>query len=180
MEIREFAEGILFGDTIEQKLVKPAAIMTDENPCFIRALPTMPHRPSALKFANAAGKLPFPKENAMRDERVRGQVLHFFANHELLALEVMALALLKFADAPPKFRLGLVHTMAEEQQHLVMYMQRMQELGVGFGDVAVNDFFWACLAGMKSPLDYVAGMSLTFEQANLDFSNHYRRQTMIV
>ncbi len=111
----------------------------------------------------------------MHDPHVRGQVLHFFANHELLALELMALALLKFTTAPEGFRQGLVRTMTEEQNHLKLYLKRMTELGVNFGDIPVNDFFWHALQTMQDPLDYVAGMSLTFEQANLDFSDHYRK-----
>src|SRR5258705_174597 len=30
-------------------------------------------------------------------------------------------------------------------------------------------------SGMESPMDFVAGLSLTFEQANLDFARHFSR-----
>ena len=55
----------------------------------------------------------------------------------------------------------------EEQSHLELYISRMNQLGVGLGDIAVNEFFWNSLK--SSPIDYVTGMSLTFEQANLDY-----------
>ena len=89
-------------------------------------------------------------------------------NHELLAVELMAVCLLAFPDAPPAFRLGVGRTLLEEQRHLRMYRARMAALGVDLGDVPVGGHFWRVLAGMRSPLEYVTGMSMVFEQANLD------------
>ena len=86
----------------------------------------------------------------------------------------MALALLKFPDAPAAFRRGLVHTLEEEQRHTQWYLARMADYHVHFGDLPVNGFFWSAVAGMNSPLDYVTRLPLTFEQANLDFSLFYR------
>jgi uncharacterized ferritin-like protein (DUF455 family) len=109
----------------------------------------------------------------MADDEQRGILLHFFANHELLATELMALALLKFPDAPKAFRSGLLQTLKEEQWHTKWYMKRMEECGVRFGDFPVSGFFWDMVAPMESPLDYVSRLSLTFEQANLDYSLYY-------
>ena len=67
----------------------------------------------------------------MVDPVERGRVLHFFANHELLALELMAVALLRFPDAPHSFRRGIIETMKEEQKHLNLYIESMNRLGVG-------------------------------------------------
>ena len=30
-----------------------------------------------------------------------------------------------------------------------LYLQRMNELGVNFGDIALNDFFWNALKGIE-------------------------------
>jgi uncharacterized ferritin-like protein (DUF455 family) len=119
-------------------------------------------------------KIKFPKANEFSNPLARGQALHFFANHELLAMELMALALLIFPSAPKSFRMGIARTIAEEQKHLQMYLARMNFFSVEFGDLPVNQFFWDCLKDMKDPSDYVIRMSLTFEQANLDFSRFYR------
>jgi len=51
----------------------------------------------------------------------------------------------------------------------------MQECGVQFGELPVSGYFWRAISGMESPIDYVAGLSLTFEQANLDFARHFAR-----
>ena len=88
-------------------------------------------------------------------------------------MELMALCILKLKDAPESFLMGLAHTIVEEQDHMKMYMTRMKELGVEFGEIPVNDFFWNALKDIDSISDYTSGMSLTFEQANLDFSLFY-------
>ncbi len=86
----------------------------------------------------------------------------------------MALALLRFPEAPAAFRRGLLQALGEEQRHLALYIGRMEASGVAFGEVAVNDFFWRCLEDMRTPMDFVIRMSLTLEQANLDYSRYYK------
>lgn len=85
----------------------------------------------------------------------------------------MALALLKFPDAPAAFREGLADTLREEQLHTRWYVNRMRECGVEFGQYPLSRFFWDAVSRMESPLDYVSRLSLTFEQANLDYALHY-------
>jgi len=100
-------------------------------------------------------------------------MLHAFANHELLAIELFALALLRMPQAPPAFRRGLVRIITEEQRHLGMYLDRMKALGVAPGSVPVTRFLWDCLAPTDDPLDLCARMGLCFEQANLDHCVHF-------
>lgn len=173
MEISLFAENVLRSNSLEAKLFSPD-LLTDFSPQGnSKNVPDLPSRPDVLKWADGKTKSQFPKSSELLLESGRGRILHFFANHELLALELMALALLRFPNAPKEFRLGIAHTMLEEQEHLRLYLNRMEALGVAFGDLKVNRFFWDCLHKMKHPIDYITGMSLTFEQANLDFSAHY-------
>jgi uncharacterized ferritin-like protein (DUF455 family) len=181
MEISAFAESVLRSGNLEDKLWFPAegiVAFTDHDRASSSFLADLsePGRPASLKFEQSdRNKVAFPTAAELKQQSARGLVLHFFANHELLAMEIMALALLRFPDAPEKFRLGIVQTIAEEQNHMRLYMQRMQEYGVPFGAVPVNRFFWDLLRDMKTPLDYVTRMSLTFEQANLDYSLHYQQ-----
>jgi uncharacterized ferritin-like protein (DUF455 family) len=105
--------------------------------------------------------------------RGRSKLLHALANHELLALELMALVLLRFPDAPAGFRLGLAKTLQDEQRHLALYLDRLRSLGHELGEEPLSGYFWRAIADVTSPLDYVVRMSLTFEQANLDFARHY-------
>ncbi len=175
MELRSFAEQLLLGQKLSDKLSYPESV-SDECPGPPFApVPDVPGRPPFMQFMSADKKAPFPAPKDLHSPRMRGVVLHFFANHELLAIELMALVLLKFPDAPAAFRQGILRTIGEEQEHLGLYLKRMQELGTELGDVNVNRFFWDCLKDMKNPLDFVTGMSLTFEQANLDFASHYTK-----
>lgn len=172
MEIREFAERILYGTRLEDKLVS-AAGLTDDRPGTPRYAPDLPGRPEALRLDRPRERVPFPGVHELDRPGMRGRVLHFFANHELLATELMALALLRFPEAPAGFRAGLVRTIEEEQRHLRLYHERMRADGVELGEIPVSSFFWDCMRGMERPIDFVAGMSLTFEQANLDYARYY-------
>ncbi len=174
MEIRQFAEQVLFGTRWEDKLVVLDRY-EDRAPGAGIATPSAPGRPSGLGLDewHQREKLRFRDVRHFHSEKERGLVLHFFANHELLALELMALALLKFPQAPEKFRRGLVQTLKDEQEHVRLYQQRMQEIGVQFGEIPVGDFFWKAIGPMETPMDFVTGLSLTLEQANLDYARHY-------
>jgi uncharacterized ferritin-like protein (DUF455 family) len=170
-----FARSLLFGTTLEEKLSsaeESAEITATPSPLLVSDIPSFPGRPLHL---SKPGKASFPSLNKLHEPSVRGEVLHFFANHELLAMELMALMLLRFPEAPLEFRQGIVRTIGEEQSHLKLYISRMKELGVSFGDLPVSDYFWKTVRGMKSPLEFVVQMSLTFEQANLDFSLFYMK-----
>ncbi|HWD92781.1 MAG TPA: DUF455 family protein [Verrucomicrobiae bacterium] len=173
MELRDFAERVLFATTLEEKL-QSVAVVTDEHPGPALIAPHAPGRPAGLRFkAQGSGKADFPGVQHLEREQERGRLLHFFANHELLATELMALALLRFPDAPAAFRRGIWETLKDEQMHTRLYVQRMRQCGIEFGELPVSGYFWRSVAPMESPLDYVTRLSLTFEQANLDFCRHF-------
>lgn len=172
MEVAAFAERLLFGTRLDDKLARPGPL-TDPTRAALGGPPPTPGRPDALRFAAKAFRS-FPARRALETDEARSTVLHAFANHELLAIELMALALLRFPTAPAAFRTDLVRTIAEEQRHLRSYLDRMATLGTAFGDRPVNGWFWRSMAGIDSPVDYVVRMSLTFEQANLDFACWWR------
>ena len=183
MEIREVAERVLFGRSLDEKLavgecagMAPKVVSDVVRECGV-SMPDLPGRPSELVISERGvthkGGSAFPKVNRMDETAERGKMLHFLANHELLATELMALVLLKFPNAPAEFRQGVYETMREEQAHTLMYMRRMRECGMDFGELPVNDYFWRMVAPMECPMDFVSRLSLVFEQANLDYSLHY-------
>ena len=178
--IDDLARRVLFTTDLDEKLRLARRPLASESgsPGASRNQVTLerviPGRPAHLRFASDSAARPsLPTRPGLVNEENRGVLLHFFANHELLAAELMALALLKFPDAPTAFREGLANTLREEQLHTRWYVNRMRECGVEFGQYPLSRFFWEAVSCMESPLDYVSRLSLTFEQANLDYSLHY-------
>ncbi|MCA9048279.1 MAG: DUF455 family protein, partial [Planctomycetaceae bacterium] len=100
---------------------------------------------------------------------------HIMANHELQALEVMAMILLAFPEAPAEFRSGMVPIMFDEQRHTKMHAHRAADLGVPFGELPVNCYIWNKAQDYDSVLAYVAGLPMVFEGANLDHSLEFEQ-----
>ncbi len=178
MELRAFAEQVLFSDSLKTKTRRPDTRMADENPGDAVRV-AMPTRPENLPFAKRRTAPPMPKPGAFADPAKRAIAHHIMANHELQALEVMAMVLLAFPEAPSGFRGGLAEIMFDEQRHTKMHSQRCEELGLTFGDLPVNGYIWTKATEYDSPLEYVAGLPLVFEGANLDhtveFEGYFRR-----
>lgn len=173
MQMREAAERILFSQSLEEKLELGPAVASDDEPGKAIVVPDSPGRPPELLMSPKGVKAGFPGVNRMDNDHERGKMMHFLANHELMAAELMALVLLRFPDAPKAYREGVYEAMREEQMHTLMYMRRMRECGISFGELPVNDYFWKLVAPMETPMDFVTRLNLTFEQSNLDFSKYY-------
>lgn len=176
MDVTEFAEQIVFGTSLEEKLQRPGKLtFGTKGSIDVQRLVT-PGRPDGLQMSMDPGlNAQPPGDHQLENEKARGQLLHFLANHELLATELMALVLLKFPDAPKAFRQGVLVTLQEEQEHTRMYLRRMKECGVEFGSFPLSGQFWRVVEPMQTPMDFVSRLSLTFEQANLDYSQHFAR-----
>jgi len=175
MNVTEFAEQVVFGTTLEDKLWVPGKLTLETSQSAEPKFDSIaaPGRPAGLQMRQGHGSVQPPSDDKLENEQARGQLLHFLANHELLATELMALVLLKFPDAPHAFRQGVLVTLQEEQEHTRMYIRRMKECGVEFGSFPVSGQFWRLIEPMQSPMDFVSRLSLTFEQANLDYSLHF-------
>lgn len=174
MTPEDFAKNILLSSKLEDKL-NP---FDGSNFTLGKGekIPDTPARSGLLRFSSK--KLKFPKAAQFRDEDKRGLALHFFANHELLAIEMMAAFLLKFPtenEQDIKLKTGILSALRDEQKHLKMYLKRMKELGTEFGDYPLNDFFWKQMSSIDKKEKFLAIMSLTFEAANLDFCLFYRK-----
>ncbi len=171
METTEWAAGILSADTLAGKLLSPYSL-TDDTPGPAKFWQE-PTRPPGMRFRTRKKEEKLPPFHELGDQDKRAACLHRFAGHELLAVEIMAYTLLAFPDAPKHFRKGLAHTLKEEQGHVRLYVKRMSEMGLEFGDLPLFKHFWAHTPFITTPLHYVSVMNLTFEQANLDFAPIY-------
>ncbi|MCA9058446.1 MAG: DUF455 family protein, partial [Planctomycetaceae bacterium] len=176
MELRQFAEQVLLSDSVARKTAKLAEPLSDDSPGTARRV-DCPVRPPNLQFAARRTAPAMPKGPALVAPERRAIAHHIMANHELQALEIMAMILLAFPDAPKEFRMGMARIMEDEQRHTRMHAQRCQELGVEFGDYPVNAWIWQKAQDFTSELEYCAGLPLVFEGANLDhtveFENYF-------
>lgn len=175
MQLSDFAQQLLFGESLADKLIHPPAFEDDRPGPALAEAPRAPGRPHGLRFETDKAKKHGFRLKQLEQTENRAHLLHHLGNHELLAIELMALTLLRFPGAPAAFRHSVAASILEEQKHLRLYRSRMRKLGYEFGDLPVNDFFWKHLRDIQSPLDYAVRMGLTFEQANLDYAAHYRK-----
>jgi uncharacterized ferritin-like protein (DUF455 family) len=172
MEVVELAEHILKGQNLEDKLIsvqEPFSFSISP-----KSLPSQPGRNAKLKFSNQA--LKFPKKGALATQQNKAIALHSFANHELLAIEMMAAALMIFPHQTQdqiKVKKLIYKNLQDEQKHFQLYVQRLSELGYEFGDFPLNDFFWKQMPNLRKWEHFLAVMALTFESANLDFASYY-------
>ncbi len=170
--LADYAEQILTATAVEAKLAPPPGPLGDE-PRRVR-LPEVPGRPPELSLHRGSRpRLPSPASLSSTEDRAI--VLHAMANHELLAVELFALAILRFPEAPRALRRSWLATLRDEQRHVAAYVARLADCGVSFGDWPVSAYFWDALSAVDSPLSFVAGLELGLEQANLDFAGIWAR-----
>ncbi|MFZ8933751.1 MAG: DUF455 family protein [Bacteriovoracaceae bacterium] len=172
----EELRAILEGETLEDKLtcfeINPSKLLVPYPSHFVSS----PGRNTKISFSES--QIKFPKSGSLSQESQRAKALHFFANHELLAIEIFANFYLKFLSPLPgnrKLKLHVLQTIKEEQRHLSLYIDRIRQLGIDFGDYPLNDFFWRQFEQTKTVDEFFAAMSLTFEAANLDFAYLYSK-----
>ncbi|MDV6236074.1 DUF455 family protein [Leptospira ellisii] len=171
MTLNEFAERVLFGPSLEDKLFSPEDSPTDIIISEYSNLPTVPIRENRIRISDHKSKIPRLEQLFIEDNRY--VTLHHFANHELMAIELFAYAILKFQDAPSSVRFGLYRTLLEEQTHLRLYLSEMKKGGMELGDRPLNYVFWKQLPKMRTLEKFYAVMAISFEGANLDFSKIY-------
>lgn len=171
MKLQKSLEQVLFGTSLEDKLIDLESLDASEEIKLSREI-THPGRSKEISFSEK--QIKFPKVSSFHLDEKKALAMHFFANHELLAIEMMTAALLMFPELGETNRRSLITTIKEEQKHFNLYISRMNKFGVSFGDYPLNDFFWRQFAGVKTPQEFYALVALTFESANLDFALYYQ------
>ena len=174
MELSEFARHVLYDTQLHTKLRRPEESLTDNTQQAAERI-DRPARPQGLQFAARRTAPAMPKGTALQDPEKRAVAHHIMANHELQALEVMAMVILAFPEAPTEFRRGLARIMQDEQRHTRMHIQRADELGMRFGDLPVNGYIWTKSMRYSTLLEYICGLPLVFEGGNLDHAAEFER-----
>jgi len=179
MTVREFARRVLESGKLELKLAPPVG-PAGEALCDDAPGPPLyferPARDPEIEMHAGVGPLPRPGELTSRAARAR--CLARFANHELMAVELFAWALLRWPELPGGLRRGFVAVLAEEQTHCRLYLERLRAMGSALSEHRLSDYFWkhapAIAASPHGPRAFLCAMGLTLEQANLDFTLIYR------
>jgi len=176
--IREFCRRVLASGSLDDKLAAPLGERggaLDDPPGEPLEL-DRPARDPGLELHEGAERLPHP--GALRDPAARAQCLARFANHELMAVELFAWALLRWPSLPTALRRSWLGILAEEQLHCRLYLARLAAHGSRIEDHPLSGYFWrqapAIAASPHGPRAFLCAMGLTLEQANLDFSLTYR------
>lgn len=174
MNIINYCLKILNSPRLEDKLECPDQIIYDDY-IDLTEVPLVPARDTNIQFSSQNTK--FPKNNTLTIPDKKALAFSCFANHELLAIEIMAYTILKIphrSEEDIRFKKGILATIKDEQRHFKLYQKRMAELGYSFGDFPLNNFFWKQTENIKDKESYIAIMAMTFESANLDFALYYR------
>jgi uncharacterized ferritin-like protein (DUF455 family) len=152
--------------SLAHKLAPPPIPQAWEIQPLARVL-SLPGRPPELRVVARA-----EKTRGLRSATGRARALHTFLHHELQAAELMAWAVLAFADAPREFRAGLLRIATDEIRHMRLYGEQIERLGHRIGDFAVRDWFWERVPA-SDPATFVAVMGLGIESANLEHTATY-------
>ena len=138
-------------------------------------LPSLPGRCEQISFSEK--QIRFPRGHFHEKEKI-AIALSSFANHELMAIEMMAAALLMFPHDTAELlsmKKGIINTIKDEQKHFSLYNNRLKEFGYEFGHFPISNFFWSYMKKIGTPASFFSFMALTIENANLDFSHYYEK-----
>jgi uncharacterized ferritin-like protein (DUF455 family) len=154
--------------TLEHKRRPPAAPTRWASPSEAFAVLTRPGRPPELTVVNKARG-----GYGAQSPEARARMIHTFLHHELQAAELMAWAILRFRDAEPEFKHGLLRICLDEIRHLDLYCTLLERRGVKWGAYPVRDWFWQRVPTCSTPLQFVSLMGLGVESANLEHAARF-------
>jgi len=180
VNIHEFCRSVVESGDLEAKLQTPrgadGGLLEDTQPSpslFVDA----PSRTPSLATKGGSRRLPVLHE--LSKPEARGICAARFAHHELMAIELFALALLRWPDAPAELRRGWLNALEEEQNHCQLFLDRLHVLGARLEDFELSGYFLkhapAILGPDCGPKAFLCAVGLTLEQANLDFSLIYEK-----
>jgi uncharacterized ferritin-like protein (DUF455 family) len=104
----------------------------------------------------------------------RRERLHRHMNNELGALEIAAICLADFPDAPWELRMNLARQCADESRHSAALYRRLRELGGKKGDFPISNFEWGVTGMLDNLPGRLAVQNRTFEAGLIDLLGSLR------
>jgi uncharacterized ferritin-like protein (DUF455 family) len=102
------------------------------------------------------------------DPESRRKKMHREYNQEVQTLEIAALCLADFPEAPWGLRLELARQCWDEARHAALYHRRLREMGGHKGQYAIANLDWSVVAMLDSLAARLAVQHRTFEAGSLD------------
>jgi uncharacterized ferritin-like protein (DUF455 family) len=124
-----------------------------------------PAREPCFKIVHLHSEVPSSEGLGSEARRKR---MHREYNQEVQTLEIAALCLADFPEAPWELRMELARQCWDEARHAVLYFRRFQELGGSKGDYAIANLDWSVVAMLDSLAARLAVQHRTFEAGSLD------------
>src|SRR5262245_19925208 len=114
-----------------------------------------------------------PDSGALTEE-ARRQRLHREYNQEIQTIEVAALCLTDFPEAPWELRLELARQCWDESRHVRLLYRRLRELGGTKGEFPVSNFEWRVNGMLDSLPARLAVQNRTFQAGQMDILGKVR------
>ncbi len=135
----------------------------------VRTLPNRPARPEKPRLVSPK-EVPSPKNSPLGPT---AHVVHGLAHVELNAVDLAWDTVARFASLrgvlPDQFFIDFAHVADDESRHLLWCLQRLEELGVSYGDVPAHDLLWeGAEATANDPLARLAVVPCMQEARGLD------------
>lgn len=129
------------------------------------ALRRDPAREPCFDIVHLHSEVPHSAGLGLESRRER---MHREYNQEVQTLEIAALCLSDFPDAPWELRMEFARQCSDEARHAALYYRRLKELGGRKGDYPIANLDWSVVATIDSLAGRLAVQHRTFEAGSLD------------
>jgi hypothetical protein len=124
-----------------------------------------PAREPCFRVAHHDSEMMTYDDMSAIDKRER---LHRHMNNETGALEIAALCLSDFPDAPWELRMRLARQCADEARHAMALYRRLRDLGGRKGEFPIGNYEWGVTGMLESLAGRLAVQNRTFEAGLID------------
>jgi uncharacterized ferritin-like protein (DUF455 family) len=101
----------------------------------------------------------------------RRKRIHRECNQEIQTLEIAALCVVDYPDAPWELRMELARQCWDEARHAALYHRRLREMGGSKGEYAIANLDWSVVTMLDSLAARLAVQHRTFEAGSLDLES---------
>jgi len=124
-----------------------------------------PARDACFNIVHLHSDVPKAEGYGLEALRMR---MHSEQNQEVQTLEIAALCLVDYPDAPWELRMEIARQCWDEARHASLYLRRLVELGGRKGQYAIANLDWSVVTMLDSLVARLAVQHRTFEAGSMD------------